>query len=237
MTEKLTAHCELRLAEQTRLAQELHEKMLQGFVSASMQVDVATDQLAEDSPIKPTLNRALVLMRQVVEEGRGAVRGLTLSHTPSLDLEEALRLIPTEVAASGQKVEFRLEVSGNQKALNPLVRDEIYRIGREALLNAFRHSQAQHIVAHVKYGFGQFHLWVCDDGRGIDKHTPETMRTREGGLSAMSERANRMGAELQVCSSPKRGTEVKLTVPGKLAFVNRPRGRFPWFRQQCHFKS
>jgi signal transduction histidine kinase len=239
MTAKINAQFEQRLAAQTRVAQELHEKMLQGFVGASMQVDVAADQLSEDSPIKPTLNRALQLMRQVVEEGRGAVRGLGLSRTPSLDLEDAFRLIQREVTATANEkpVEFRLSVRGDQKALNPLVRDEIYRIGREALINAFRHSQAQHIDAELKYGFGKFHLWVCDDGRGIDEHTLRTVST-EGGLSAMSERANRMGARVQVFSSPRRGTEVKLTVPGQVAFADyRPRGRFPWFRQPCHSKE
>jgi len=239
MTAKINAQLEQRLAEQTRIAQELHERMLQGFVSASMQVDVAADQLCEDSPIKPTLNRALQAMREVVEEGRGAVRGLRLSRTPSLDLEDALRSIQTEVTAPGNEkpVEFRLSVRGDQKALNPLVRDEIYRIGREALINAFRHSRAPHIEAELKYGFGKFYLWVCDDGRGIDEQTLRTVRTGEGGLSGMSKRADRMGARLEVFSSPRRGTEVKLTVPGQVAFADRPRGRFPWFRQHCHSGS
>jgi signal transduction histidine kinase len=234
MTAKIHAHFEQRLAEQTRIAQELHEKMLQGFVSASMQVDVATDQLSEDSPIKPTLNRVLQLMRQVVEEGRGAVRGLGLARTPSLDLEDALRMIQTEVTATAHEkpVEFQLSVRGCQKALKPLVRDEIYRIGREALINAFRHSRAKHIDAELKYGSGTFYLRVCDDGCGIDEDTLRTVGTGDGGLSGISERANRMGARLQVFSSPRRGTEVKLTVPGQVAFADCPRGRFPWFRQR-----
>jgi signal transduction histidine kinase len=239
MTAKINAQFEQRLAEQTRMAQEVHEKMLQCFVSASMQVDVATDQLSDDSPIKPTLNRALQLMRQVVEEGRGAVRGLRLSRTPSLDLEEAFQLVQTEFTATGgeKPVEFRLCVRGCQKGLKPLVRDEIYRIGREALINAFRHSQAQHINADLKYGSDRFYLRVCDDGRGIDEHTLRTALT-EGGLSAMSEQAKRMGARVQVFSSPRRGTEVKLTVPGQVAFADyRPRGRFPWFRQHYHSKE
>jgi signal transduction histidine kinase len=222
MTGKINAQFEQRLAEQTRIAQELHEKMLQGFVSASMQVDVATDQLSEDSPVKPTLNRALQLMKQVVEEGRGAVRGLRLSRTPSLDLEDAFRLIQAEVAATADEkpAEFRLSVRGDQKALNPLVRDEIYRIGREALINAFRHSQARHIDGELEYGFGNFCLRVCDDGCGIDEHTLRTVRIGEGGLSGMSERAKIMGARLQVFSGPQRGTEVKLTVPGRVAFAD-----------------
>ena len=77
---RIDARFQERLAERTRIAQELHDTLLQGFLSASMQVHVAKDRLPEDSPVKPVLGRSLELMGQVIEEGRNAVRGLRLSH-------------------------------------------------------------------------------------------------------------------------------------------------------------
>ena len=75
----MNARFDERLAERTRIAQELHDTLLQGFLSASMQVHVAMDLLPDDSKIKPILTRALQLMGQVIDEGRNAVRGLRLS--------------------------------------------------------------------------------------------------------------------------------------------------------------
>ena len=73
---QLSIRFEERLAERTHIAQELHDTLLQGFVSASMQLHVAVDRLPEDSPAKPSLRRVLDLMGKVIDEGRNAVRGL-----------------------------------------------------------------------------------------------------------------------------------------------------------------
>ena len=87
-------------------------------------------------------------MGQVIEEGRNAVRGLRLSHSASLDLEQAFARIQQELepeSADGTEVKFRVIAEGQRRPLHPLLRDEVYRIGREALTNAFRHARANHI--------------------------------------------------------------------------------------------
>src|SRR6201999_1489259 len=68
LTARLNLRSAERLAERTRIAQELHDTLLQGFLSASMQVHVAADILPSDSHAKPILTRALALMRQVTDE-------------------------------------------------------------------------------------------------------------------------------------------------------------------------
>ena len=87
---QLNMRFEERLAERTRIAQELHDTLLQGFISASMQLHVATDRLPADSPVKPSLGRVLEPDGAVIEEGRKAVRGCgrhavprTISSRPS----------------------------------------------------------------------------------------------------------------------------------------------------------
>jgi signal transduction histidine kinase len=222
LTAELNVRFEERLAERTRIAQELHDTLLQGFLSASMQVHVAADRLPLDSPAKPSLARTLQLMRQVIEEGRNAVRGLRSAASPSLDLEHAFARIQDDLMAedAAGRPDFRVIVEGQQLPLRPLLRDEVYGIGREALINAFRHARASNIVMECTYSSNRLSVTVRDDGCGIDARVLQSGRDGHWGISGMRERADRIGAKLQLWSSPGLGTEVKLTVPGHIAFHN-----------------
>jgi signal transduction histidine kinase/ligand-binding sensor domain-containing protein len=231
----INARFDERLAERTRIAQELHDTLLQGFLSASMQVHVATDCLPEGSEAKPILTRALELMGQVIEEGRNAVRGLRSSHSLSLDLEQAFARIQQELEpdnAKGAEVKFRVVTEGQQRPLHPLLRDEVYRIGREAVINAFRHARAKQIEVTLRYNSNQLCLMVRDDGCGIDPKFLQTGREGHWGLSGMRERADRIGARLQLFSSVAAGTEIDLSVPGRVAFQDQPDGGLGWLRKR-----
>jgi signal transduction histidine kinase/streptogramin lyase len=222
----INARFDERLAERTRIARELHDTLLQGVLSASMQVHVATDRLPEDSQVKPLLTRALQVMRQVIDESRNAVRGLRLSHSASLDLEQAFATIQDEFETGNtqeREIEFRIIAEGQRRLLHPLLRDEVYRIGREAVTNAFRHAHAKRIDVELKYSSNEFQLRVCDDGCGIERDILLEGRSGHWGLSGMRERADRIGARLQVFSRASAGTEVELSVPGRVAFQHEPR--------------
>jgi hypothetical protein len=238
MTRQLNLRFEERLAERTRIAQELHDTLLQGFLSASMQVHVAADGLPDDSHVKPTLTRALQTMRRVIEEGTNAVRGLRSSKSASLDLEQAFSLVREQVGPlAKENVEFRVIVDGEQRPLHPLLRDEVYRIGHEALVNAFRHSQADHIEIELNYSPSQFRIFVRDDGFGIDPKVLEVGREGHWGLSGMRERADRIGARFRAVSRASAGTEIELAVPGHLAFQHQPGRKWKWFGNYGRQKS
>src|SRR5262249_46521849 len=152
ITSRMNLRFEERLAERTRIAQELHDTLLQGFVSVSMQVHVAADILPADSKVKPLLTKALQGRKQVIDEVRNTVRGYQLSRSVSLDLEEAFSQVRQEVdSAANGDVQFRVIVEGQQRPLHPLLRDEVYRIGREGLLNAFRHAHPKHVEVELRY--------------------------------------------------------------------------------------
>ena len=138
---QLNLRFEERLDERTRIAQELHDTLLQGFVSASMQLHVAAERLPEDSPAKSSVGRVIDLMARVIDEGRQAVRGLRSSSIAPQDLGQAFSGIQQELAVA-QAASYRVIVEGEPKPLNPAIRDEVYRIGREGLVNAFRHADA-----------------------------------------------------------------------------------------------
>jgi signal transduction histidine kinase/ligand-binding sensor domain-containing protein len=223
-----------RLAERTRIAQDLHDTLLQGFLSASMQLHVAVDELPADAPEKPRFSRVLQLMREVIEEGRNAVRGLRMPAPQSSgtdDLAQALSRVPQELGLK-EAAGFRVIVEGPPRPLRPLIRDEVYSIGREAVVNAFRHSGASEIEVEIEFAARALRLLVRDDGRGID---PEVLRSgREGhwGLSGMRERAERMGVRLKVWSRAGAGTEIELAAPAEIAFQGEPAaGPLKWLHR------
>jgi signal transduction histidine kinase len=224
---------EERLAERARIAQELHDTLLQGFISASMQLYVAVDHLPEDSSAKPLFGRVLQLMRQVIDEGRNAIRGIRPSATDIADLAQAFASVPQEIACNmgGQaSIDLRVIVEGQPRALRPVLRDEAYRIGREALLNAFRHSQARRIEVRLEYAASHLRVLVSDDGCGMDPQVLRSGRDGHWGLSGMRERAERIGARLRVDSREANGTEVELSIPGHIAFESQSLDRpLRWF--------
>jgi signal transduction histidine kinase len=237
VTRQLNVRFEERLAERTLIAQELHDTLLQGFLSASMQLDVAVDQLPEASPTKPRLVRILALMRQVDEEGRNALRGLRLSSNGSQDIALALSNISKELKGV-EDTGFRVIVEGSARPLHPIVRDEVYRISREAVVNAFRHSGAKNITVEVSYLENQLRLLITDDGCGINSEVLQSGREGHWGLSGMRERAERIQASLKVRSRVGSGTEVELSVPSKVAFQDRSReSRLKWFAKLLGRKS
>jgi signal transduction histidine kinase len=216
-TRRLNLRFEERLAERMRVAQELHDTLLQGVLSASMQLHVAVDQLPADSPAQPGLNRVLELMGQVVEEGRNTVRGLRSSMGSAHDLEALFTKVPQELSVQ-REVSFRVIVVGSAVPLKPAVRNDVYSVGREALVNAFRHSLASNIELELEYGATQLRIFVRDNGCGIAPEVLHSGRDGHWGLSGMRERAERIGGRLRLRSNPGAGTEVELRVPSRLAF-------------------
>lgn len=216
--EKLTLRFEERLAERTRIAQDLHDTLLQGLMSASMQLHVANDHLTEDSPAKPLVNRVMGLMSQVIQEGRDAVRGLRSTNGNTDDLETAFSQI-REQLGDGEVTDYRVIVAGKPVQLHPIIRDEAYRIGREALVNAFHHSHADKIEVELEYSGRNLRIVVRDDGAGIDQQVLQSGKDGHWGLAGMRERAESIGARLRVWSRENAGTEVELVIPGHIAFV------------------
>jgi signal transduction histidine kinase len=193
-----------------------------------MQLHLAVDHMQDETPLRATLSRIQQLMAQVIDDSRSALRGLRMSDTSmSHDLAEAFGRIPNEIPA-GEQVVFQVVVEGKRRALHPLMRDDVYRIGREAILNAFRHAQARHVHVEIDYAPKRLRVLVRDDGRGIAPSIASSGRQGHWGLAGMRERAERIGGRLSVSSRINAGTEVDLSVPGKVAYRVEPSRR--WMR-------
>jgi signal transduction histidine kinase len=188
------------------------------FRREEKRVDREQELYAEELRRKPAeslSNRSLIrlsnMMLRVIGEGRVVLQGLRAPLTQSTRLEHALSELWDEIApAAGPRIQ--IVVTGQPKALASAIQDQIYLIGREALVNALRHSKATSIEAEVEYFPHRLHLVVRDNGRGIESRVL-TARKSDRGLHGMHERAKAMGARFQIWSRPGSGTEVELSLP------------------------
>jgi signal transduction histidine kinase len=134
------------------------------------------------------------------------------------DLETAFSQIRQQLG-NGEVKDYRVIVEGKPARLHPIIRDEAYRIGREALVNAFHHSRADKIEVELEYSNKNLRIVVRDDGAGIDEQVLQAGKDGHWGLAGMRERAESIGARLRVWSRQNAGTEVELVIPGHIAFV------------------
>ena len=227
VTAQLHARLQERLDERTRVAQALHDTLFQGFVSSSMQLYAVADEIA-DQGARSKLTRVLRRMHRIIEEGRESVSGLRIPDDGD-SLESALAR-DAEHFKGERQIDVRLAVKGHPRPLDPLARDAVYQISREALANTFRHARAKHVEVDVEYSRGELTVRVRDDGRGIAPPIVDEGRPGHFGLPGMRERAEQMGAVLRLWSREGAGTEVEIHVPAKTAFPDATTGRRRWWR-------
>ena len=213
-----------RVEERTRIARELHDTLLQSVQGLMFSFQAARNLLPgrTEEAIR-TLDKAIRQGDGAIAEGRDAIQGLRADPDLESNLEQLLTATGKELArsssAGAEPPAFQVTVEGARKPLSPLLQEEVYRIAREILRNAFHHAQASRIEAETTYDGQFFRLRIRDDGKGIDHKVLEAgARQGHWGLPGVRERAKRIGAELKLWSEPGAGTETKLTVPARIAF-------------------
>jgi signal transduction histidine kinase len=179
-----------------------------------------------------SIAKALDYGDEVMTEGRDRVRSLRGSTESLSDLPAAFQRVAEETPHDGAVV-FKTVVEGSVRELHPLVLEESFLIGREAVINALSHSHGLKVEVEITYDPKQFRLRVRDDGRGIDSAILEQGgRPGHWGLQGMRERAQKLGGELEVGNRPGAGTEVSLTVPGSTAYrASQTKAKTSWFRR------
>lgn len=212
-----------RLEERTRLARDLHDTLLQTIQGSKLFVDSAKENVQEPGA-RVTLQRLSDWLERAVTEGRAALDSLRISTTESNHLAAALRQ-DFEDCRGNSGLELALSVKGKNKEMHPIARDEVYRIGREAIVNACTHSGGKRLSIDLVYNRNVF-LRVQDDGRGIDPEILHVGRSGHYGLTGMRERAARIRAKITIFSS-RSGTTVVLLVPGKAIFRTAGTAGFP----------
>ncbi len=221
VAQEFNVRLEERVNERTRIAQDLHDTLLQSVQGLMLRLQVAVNRLPQGET-KALFEKALEQGDQAIVEGREAVRDLRSSTEITNDLAQAVNALGDELA-SEDSASFRVKVEGQSRGLHPILRDEIYRIVREAVRNAFRHAQATHIEAEITYSERLLRLRIRDDGRGIDPGIAQEGCEGHYGLPGMRERAKRIGGQLNVWTAAGAGTEIELSIPGKIAYGRKAR--------------
>jgi len=209
--------------ERTRIARELHDTLLQNFHGLMYQFQAASNlMLRSPDEAKRSLDDAIRDTKKALGESRDAIQDLRSEPMASGNLAELLTLTTPELAASNPNEHppvFDLIEEGERQSLSSSVCNEICRIALELIRNAYQHANAQRIEAEIRYGDSMFRLRIRDNGKGIDPKTlKEGGRTGHWGLRGIRERADRIGARLDLWSEPGGGTEVQLLVPASIAY-------------------
>jgi signal transduction histidine kinase len=228
-----------RVDERIRIARELHDTLLQSFHGLMFRFQAARNMLPRrPEPAMQVLDEAIIATEQALTEGRDAIRDLRPEAAAQRDLAGLLSDVEQEMADAQAGREsppgFRVIVEGKPRKLSSALQDELYRIGREVIRNAFHHAAAGHIEAEILYDERQLRLRIRDDGKGIDARDLEAAGCPgHWGLPGIRERAQRIGARLEFWSEAGAGTEVELMVPAALAYEKERAGhRFGWFARR-----
>jgi len=235
---KFAAGLEARVGERLRIARELHDTLLQSVQGAAFQLQAARRLLLrKENNAMEVLDEAILATEESIQEGRSAIGELRPEPVAQRDLPELLKAAGQELTEAhqgdGHVPGYQVVVEGKQEVLSPMLQDEVYRIAREVIRNAFAHAAASHIEVEVRYDENQLRLRIRDDGKGMD---PEILRagvvSGHWGIPGMRERAQRIGARLDFWSEAGAGTEVQLAVPAAMAYEKRQHGaRFRFFRR------
>jgi signal transduction histidine kinase len=228
----MNARFDERLAERTRLARDFHDTLLQTIQGSKLIADYALAGSPDSTRLKAALERLSGWLGQATQEGRSALNALRSSIVEGNDLAEGFRRAGDECVFK-RLIEFNVSVEGNGREMHPIVREEVYRIGYEAIRNACSHSGARVVMVELSYVDG-LKLRVCDNGNGIEPDLATEGKSGHYGLVGMYERASRIGARLTISSSAGSGTDVKLIVPYRIAFDRLNPGsrkRFDWLRR------
>src|SRR5262249_18404762 len=226
----MSARFDERLAERTRVARELHDTLLQTVQGSKMVADHALKDPADNARAVRALKQLSTWLDQATVEGRTALNSLRASTTEKNDLAEAFRRAVEECRReSGGETTF--SVTGAPREIHPVVRDEIYRVGYEAIRNSCAHSGASRVEVTLEYAH-DLTLRVSDNGSGIDSEVVEKGKEGHFGLRGMRERAERIGSKFTLVSSRDSGTVITLVVSGRIAFLS---SHPPWSQRLKSF--
>lgn len=221
---------EARITERTRIARDLHDTLLQSLHGLMFEFQAARN-LFHKRPEQAlrALDDALMGTEQAITESQDAIDDLRSTATADDSLEQLVTMTGESLATTPNgdhgSPTFGLAVEGQTRALIPVIRDETYGIARELLRNAFRHAQARRIEVEILYVEDQLRLRVRDDGKGIDPQVlEEGRRPGHWGLPGVRERAQKIGAKLDIWSEAGAGTEVQLSVAASVAYRKTPGG-------------
>ena len=206
------------------MARELHDTLLQTIQGSKLVADDALEKSSDPVRMRRALERLSDWLGRAAEEGRAALNSLRTSTTERNDLAEGFQRAIQECRLHSP-IEASFAVAGETQDMHPVVRDEVFRIGYEAIRNACAHSRGSRMEVELTYAH-DLTVRVADNGMGIPPSVLDHGRDGHFGLQGMRERAARIGAKLTIVSSAEFGTQITAVVPGSIVFRRMGASRF-----------
>jgi signal transduction histidine kinase/ligand-binding sensor domain-containing protein len=201
------------LGERNRIAREIHDTLAQGFVAVSVQLELLGRKLSGPADgVRELLDQTRDLVRDSLAEARRSIWDLRSHTAEGEDFASKLSKMATQVTQR-TTVKVRFEVNGTYHALPGKIEDELLRIGQEAITNVVHHAEAKHVDVSVSFDAKKVKMTIADDGKGFVDHLVASSANGHYGLQGMRERAEQIGAELTVASTPGAGTRVRVETP------------------------
>lgn len=197
--------------ERLRLARDLHDDTIQSVIALKQRVQLA-QRSVKDQASRKTLAELESLAEQTIENLRRMTRALRPIYLEDFGLVTALEMLARETSQSSW-IQVTFHKTGDEQRLAHEMELTLYRMAQEALNNVIRHSQAKHAEVNISFG-AQVELEVSDDGIGFDvpKNPTDFAASGHFGLLGIRERAELIGASLEVESAPGRGSRLKVKV-------------------------
>jgi len=207
-----------RISEREDIARDLHDTFFQAVQSLFLRLHTASRKLPPSDAARQAIDEVLNDSDRVMSEGREMFLDIPTNEFEEREFAEVIAAYCAEFA-SAHPVEYRVEVDGQPRSLDPLVTAELGKIAREAIYNAFRHSKAKAIEVQLTYGKREMQLRVRDNGQGFE---PALLRTKPGhlhlGLQNMKKRAEKLNAGFRLWSRLGSGTELEVNVAAHTAY-------------------
>jgi PAS domain S-box-containing protein len=202
---------EVREAERSRIARDLHDEALQDLTEALVEAQLA-QAISKDPELDRRLGRLVAVLDRMGPHLRRVIYDLRLEGEQNKPFSELLELVVEVHREMVSECNINLQIQdGGLEGPRGQVGREVLRIVGEALANARRHSGAHNIRVSV-WTFEDKKLWaeVSDDGQGFDPEKEPPATTTGGmGIKGMRERARLLGGDLKIESEPGEGTEVR----------------------------
>lgn len=201
-----------RIAERTRIAREMHDTLLQNISGLALQLQGLAKMPTLPASAKDRLYQIRKEAEGCLREAREFLWELRSPALEERDIAETLREAGEELV-SGVPVQFHTTVQGDRFSAPVKLQQQLLRIIQEATRNAIRYSRANEIEMRITYlGRDSIRVQLRDDGCGFDTEQA-ALKSGHWGLKTMRERANQIGAELKISSSPGHGTELEIVAP------------------------
>jgi ligand-binding sensor domain-containing protein/two-component sensor histidine kinase len=213
ITDRLRLQMEAQDKERRRIAQELHDTLLQGFIGIGLKLDAVANELPDSlASLRERLRTILLQSEKYLNEARRSVWQLrSASLEESEDLSKAVSDSSRRLL-EGTGIQWNFSVDGVERRLALIVEDNLLRICEEAIVNAVKHANPTQVQVNFEFNAKQVRVRIWDDGCGFNPQGTEGSKAGHFGLIGIQERVRSISGHLSLNSQPGKGTEIIVTV-------------------------